>query len=183
MTKIPYLRRSPDGVYYFRRRVPKDVVDVIDKKEIIKSLGTKDCKEAKKRLNVMVVKWDENFELARAGLTDNPAPSPQTSITRDQAIELVRDYVEISDYQLEAKNHQRLSYTPEERRELEIKLEMDLQGLREPDDPMYFSLIWRTAKEIITGANADLEALKIKTAEFLEHVRRGLLEACALWRF
>lgn len=39
------------GVYYFRRRVPADLVDLIGKHEIKRSLKTKDCSDAKRRFS------------------------------------------------------------------------------------------------------------------------------------
>lgn len=50
MAKIPGLT-TRDGVYYYRVRVPMDLISVVGKKEIKTSLGTKDFAEAKKRRN------------------------------------------------------------------------------------------------------------------------------------
>ena len=57
-------KRHPNtGVYYFRRRVPADLVKVLGKKEIKRSLGTKDCEEAKRLCATMwqqvQAEWDQ----------------------------------------------------------------------------------------------------------------------------
>ena len=53
------------GIYYFRIRVPKDLVSILGKKEIRKSLQTTDYGEAKKRRNQVAIEWDARFAQAR----------------------------------------------------------------------------------------------------------------------
>ena len=54
-----------NGRYYFRTRVPKDVVALIGKKEIKVSLRTSDLREAKLALPAKQLAADKMFEDAR----------------------------------------------------------------------------------------------------------------------
>jgi len=47
MKSIPYLKLSEDGVYYYRRRVPTNLIDCFNKKVVKLSLNTKDFKQAR----------------------------------------------------------------------------------------------------------------------------------------
>jgi len=55
-------RRGSSGNYYFRVRIPSDLLEVYaPKKEIVFSLKTKDPKEAKARFRVEAVRVDQEF--------------------------------------------------------------------------------------------------------------------------
>lgn len=62
-----------NGRLYFRKKVPKELVSIIGKTEIKKSLKTSDLKEAKIRLPIEQLKAEEMFAEARKQLL--PAPS------------------------------------------------------------------------------------------------------------
>jgi len=62
-------RRGSSGNYYFRVRIPSDLLEVYaPKKEIVFSLKTKDPKEAKARCRVEAVRIDQEFEEHRRRL-------------------------------------------------------------------------------------------------------------------
>ncbi|KAF5059763.1 Phage integrase family protein [anaerobic digester metagenome] len=62
-------RRGSSGNYYFRVRIPSDILEVYaPKKEIVFSLKTKDPKEAKARCRVEAVRIDQEFEEHRRRL-------------------------------------------------------------------------------------------------------------------
>jgi hypothetical protein len=50
-----------NGVYYYRRRVPLDLVEKIGKKVVQFSLHTTDFKEAKKLRTLRDLEWDAKF--------------------------------------------------------------------------------------------------------------------------
>lgn len=56
------------GSYYLNRRVPTDVADAYGKKHILKSLGTKDAREAEKRICKMWLDYQQEFDKLRARL-------------------------------------------------------------------------------------------------------------------
>jgi integrase len=55
-------------MYIFRRRIPLDLVQHYGRKEITKALGTSNRKEADRLGRALSVKYDEEFETARAAL-------------------------------------------------------------------------------------------------------------------
>ncbi len=59
---------SRTGVYEYRKRVPKDLLSFVGKKEIIKSLGTKDIGEARVRFSKVAAEIEERFANLRIGL-------------------------------------------------------------------------------------------------------------------
>lgn len=67
LSKTHLLRR--DGHYYFRIRVPKELVGILGKREIKKSLKTSDPREADKRLPIEQLEAQELFEQARKKLS------------------------------------------------------------------------------------------------------------------
>jgi len=70
------IKHPKTGVYQFRRRVPADLVDVIGKKEIKRSLGTKDSSEAKRRFSDMWQQYEVEWTLTRR----KPEPIPSKTI-------------------------------------------------------------------------------------------------------
>jgi integrase len=61
-------KRPETGVYQFRKRVPQDLVNVIGKQEIKKSLGTKNPNEAKKLLIQAEAEFNQEMELHRLNM-------------------------------------------------------------------------------------------------------------------
>jgi hypothetical protein len=55
------------GVYWVRKRVPADLVPVVDKAEVTRSLGTKDAAEAKRRYRDAVAEIEEQWANLRGG--------------------------------------------------------------------------------------------------------------------
>lgn len=71
MARISYLLRR-GASYYARIKVPTDLVDLIGKKELVKSLGTKDENDAKRAMWPVVEDWNRQFEdlRSRRAMTD-----------------------------------------------------------------------------------------------------------------
>lgn len=65
MARLSYLLRR-GASYYARMRVPLDLVDSVGKKELVKSLGTKDENEAKRLMWPVVETWNRQFDDLRA---------------------------------------------------------------------------------------------------------------------
>lgn len=57
MPKRTLLQRRKNGVYYIRKRVPKRLIPIIGKAEIVKSLGTSNYEEALLLTNVDIDPW------------------------------------------------------------------------------------------------------------------------------
>ena len=98
-------RRGSSGNYYFRVRIPSDLLEVYaPKKEIVFSLKTKDPKEAKARCRVEAVRIDQEFEEHRRRLEAEKkliALSASSSLS-DQALAApLTDLDSVPDYELD----------------------------------------------------------------------------------
>lgn len=71
MAKIPHLI-TRGKTYYFRMRVPLDLVDLYRKKEILVSLGTKDFLAAKRKVSIETARHLHEFEEKRKHSLANP---------------------------------------------------------------------------------------------------------------
>jgi integrase len=82
------------NVFYYRRRVPLDLVHAFDgRRELKESLKTGDLARAKVRRNLVAAKFEASFDEARAKLNGTNGPTGQSRLTR----EAVRRYVQIED--------------------------------------------------------------------------------------
>lgn len=75
----PYLRLR-NGNYYFRLRVPADLLSTIPETEILKSLRTKDRKTARFAASCMLPGVLEVFTLARTGFISQPQATERLDI-------------------------------------------------------------------------------------------------------
>ena len=68
-------RKERDGTrrYYLRARVPHDIVQVLGRREVKRTLGTADRKEALARIDVVAAEVNEMFADARRGLAGRRA--------------------------------------------------------------------------------------------------------------
>ena len=74
------------GVYWFRRRVPTDLVERVGRKEVTRSLGTRDATEAKQRYAEVLSEYEVQWTNLRAGpraLTEREAHAVATRIFRN----------------------------------------------------------------------------------------------------
>jgi hypothetical protein len=136
MGKNHLMRRQ--GVWYYRRRVPRDLVTIVGKEVVQFSLGTTDRKEAEKRRSAEDLKWATQFEAAR--------PSPTTAINctglpRADIIRLVQDYVERTDSRVRDRMLKDAPANEDERRAIIADTEYEHQILRDRDDPRRHQLI------------------------------------------
>ena len=65
MARLTYLLRR-GASYYFRVRVPLDLIDIVGKTEIVKALGTKDENEAKRLMWPKIEELNRHFDDLRA---------------------------------------------------------------------------------------------------------------------
>ena len=66
MTKHTRLMRR-GAVYYFRRKIPADLIDHYSKREITESLRTKDPREAVRKVRSRLLQQEQEFDRIRAG--------------------------------------------------------------------------------------------------------------------
>ena len=119
-----------DGVWYFRRRVPKDLVPVFGKTFIQFSLQTNGRKEAEKLRNLADVKWDARFKQAEEQVASGETPA--SVLSRQEALKVVRDYVVQKDIEFQNIEAKRGLISQEAQRDIEIELGITEQELADP---------------------------------------------------
>jgi integrase len=81
-----YLKRHPNGTYYFRRDIPKHLQPIIGQTAWSHSLRTKDCTEGKRKVDTETVRTNgliaEAEKVFAAGARE-PVPAPQRSRADD----------------------------------------------------------------------------------------------------
>jgi len=174
-------RRS--GVYYYRRRVPNELVKPIGKTFIQFSLGTANLKEARKLRTAKDLEWDVRFEdctkkinasskapLANSTSTDAPP------LSEAEMIRLVHHYVD----RMDERSRKRLIADPpaseQEKAEMIKEARIDAQIIRDRDDPQADQWISLSMNEILQAAGKSINDPTLPKAAFAELVRRALQE-------
>ena len=94
---VQRLQRRND-VYYYRRRVPLDLVATVGKKVVQVSLHTTSLKEAKQRRTLRDLEWDAKFAACSSPANSGDGPPVQVTalgqpLSESELLQLVRDYV------------------------------------------------------------------------------------------
>ena len=84
MARHPWLFNR-NGRYYLRARVPANLVEVMGRREVKKSLKTSDLREARRRINVEAAELEARFAEARREGRRRPA----THLTEAEVRQLV----------------------------------------------------------------------------------------------
>jgi hypothetical protein len=173
------LRRN--GVYYYRRRVPAQLVSVLGRKFIQLSLNTTSLAQAKKLRTVKDLEWDAQFEAAekkaapsQAGFNGADATN-SSALSEREVVELVRDYVERMDERFRGRLADDPPESEQVKAEMKMDKELDIQILRNRDDLQADRWVSKTGEEILQGAGRSIHDPSIPQA-FWEIVRRALLE-------
>ena len=173
--------------YYFRLRVPKDLLAYFGKTYIKKSLGTKSIKEAKKLRTIELLKCEAQFAAARESLIDAPPPkADDAGAVRDIAecsMELLTDYVRsavASDTErFIAELRQEGPSDLDGLKELRIDAQQEWQIMTDPGDPRRDQVIRNFGKSIL--AKKGYSPKTPLTPEFLDIVQRAVLELGRRW--
>ena len=177
MAKIPGLVLR-NGTYYFRIRVPLDLVSAFGKREIKETLNTKSFDEAKKRRNERAIHWDARFAEARKQLAQDATTDPVKLLSPECAVKLVQAYVERRDREWRQQYAKLGPVEAEQQRERIIELGIDEQILKDPEDPRRYDDVWQTRRKILEESGFRLGEGSIADPELFELVRRALLELC-----
>ncbi|MEI9426857.1 site-specific integrase [Mesorhizobium sp. Cs1299R1N3] len=164
------------GTWYYRRVVPKHLVQAIGKSMIFHSLHTMEKKKANKLREIEDVTWSAKFASLEAGET-NPSNQPSKVVFGDQELlELVRAYVEINSRQFEERETANRPNSAERKDAVE-SIERDISILRDPDDPRADEWIGAIGGKLLLEGGHDPNSVSNKNnARYAEVVRRGLLE-------
>jgi len=83
MAGMPYLTQRGE-IFWFRTRLSRDLIAIIGRKEVSRSLGTADAKVARRRLALVLVRWHEMVDVI----------GNDASLSREQVNALVKDFVQ-----------------------------------------------------------------------------------------
>lgn len=96
---------KPKGinVFYYRRRVPLDLVALVGKRELKQSLKTSDIKEAKSARNRLAAEWDDYFRRLRtaSGVAIDRSPRRSAELSLLEIDSAIERYVETCSVQQE----------------------------------------------------------------------------------
>jgi hypothetical protein len=95
-------------------------------------------------------------------------------LSRDEVIGLVQEYVERTDERARDNLLRDPPDNEDQKAEMKVRKEVDLQTLRDRDDPNAAASIYLTGKKILGGAGVCIEGLPYP--EFVELVRRAFGE-------
>jgi integrase len=180
-TTLHMLQRN--GVWYFKRRVPEDLVGVLKTKTIQFSLGTPYKTTAIKKRERADVDCTARFDEARAKLksggkvSSEPVPDAQRPLTRPLALQLVHEDVERRDRMREEAWRTELppegAEFAEARKTLEENLHVALGRARGYDCAQINA---DEADALLKRSGTVLDEKLLRRAELEEWVRRGAVE-------
>lgn len=163
------------GTWYYRRVVPKHLVQAVGKSMIFHSLHTTEKKKAKKLREIEDVTWSARFASLEVD-GQQPIVQPSKVLGDQELLELVRAYVASNSRQFEGQENA-IPATNAERNEAVVNLEIDIAHLRDPEDLGADQWIGSVSKELLEAAGHAPNSLPSGHEALLaELVRRGLLE-------
>ncbi|CCH47797.1 site-specific integrase [Pseudodesulfovibrio piezophilus] len=110
MTKPAYLFRSKTGLFYFRRKVPADLLTVYGgRKQIKRSLQTHDPQEAYELVRIEAVRSDQEFTEHRKIIKRDNSRRPSESSTPMSVPEMKRRALLMKQHMLEVDDELRVS--------------------------------------------------------------------------
>ncbi len=146
-------RKEANGtrMFYIRATVPVDLVDIYGKKEIRRSLRTKDRKEANRLIKAEAALLEEEFERHR-----RERDRTETSdVTKAQLWVLVFQWFRDHD-NADAEAWQRLD-NEEDRKQAREVLRDDLGGFGDLDDPRTYDEVAQDADELLRQNSISLD--------------------------
>lgn len=186
MGKLTGLARR-NGIYYYRTRIPKDLVEHFGRKEVWVSLGTAARVEAETRARVEAGKWGGAFAQSRmeiaetvggqsvAGATAS-AVSPK-KLSRSDIERLAREWFRAELQKLDSKaepTHRDLD--PDDAFEVRVDLGVQEATLEASEDPN--TLIWtrREAERLVEKLGLQPNELGAEIGPLMELIRRAMLQ-------
>ncbi len=171
MAKHPWLFNR-DGRYYLRARVPADLVEVLGRREVKKSLMTSDLREARRRINVEAAELETRFADARRKDRRRPA----THLTEAEVRRLVVGWF----YELEREGARRrwteTVEQPLDPVEIEQVLDFDEWVLTNPADTNRLASVQGLADRLLRERHLQLDTQEPMYRLLCDLLNRGLVE-------
>lgn len=167
-----------NGHYYLRVRVPVDLVDHFKKNEIKRSLKTKDSKEAKARLQLELLKVEEEFQkLRRQVAKATPSESAIAPLTYHVSNTDLERAVLIWHRKESAKSaieddQLRIGISPEEKDTILDNLKDDLAALGNTNEVINASSLQATANKILVESAIDKQSLSSDQNKYFHNLIR-----------
>ena len=159
--------------YYYHRRVPLHLVDIVGRKFVRLSLGTDSLKEARRRRALEDTRTEAMFREAEKGIRPG---NGRVGVSLETVTTYMRETVE----DMDRKASERLALSPPADKsklaELVQDAEIQLGILTDPGDPRQDEYVSRVTDEIAHARGLDLSDDAF-VAQFADVVRRGLVEA------
>jgi hypothetical protein len=170
-----------NGVYYYRRRVPLQLVAKFGQKVVQVSLHTTSLKEATQRRTLLDLEWDAKFAACSSPSNGGDAPAVQTSaltlpLPETELVQLVRDYVAWRDQLARKREETDCPENPAQRAEMAIEDEFESQILQSREHPQTQQWIYLAGQEALKAIGRSFEDPAVPGEALAELVRRALLE-------
>lgn len=161
MPKQPHLRRR-GAVYWYRRRVPKDVTGAFNgKREVVYSLRTKERSEALRLLPLEDARWNGKFDRARR---------------RSQKLYRAPTEGEIRQIALRWLWDRERADEPPAVPEVDTELGLDVAVLSNPADPGTLAAVQQAANDILSAAGIEVGENQEVQGRLRDLLRRAMLE-------
>jgi hypothetical protein len=169
------------GVYYYRRRVPLQLVAKFGKLFVQVSLHTTSLKEAKKRRTLLDLEWDAKFDACSSPKNGGGGPAVQTSaltqpLSETELVQLVKDYVAWRDQLARKREVTDYPENPGQTAEMMMESEVESQILTSLDHPQAQQWIYLAGQDALKAIGRSFEDPAIPGEALAELVRRALLE-------
>ncbi len=171
MAKHPWLFNR-EGRYYLRARVPADLIAVMGRREVKRSLKTSDLREARRRINVEAAELETRFSDARRKSRRQPA----THMTEAEVRQLVVGWF----YELEREGARRrwteTDDQPFDPVETAESFDYDEAVLTSPDDTNRLATVQGLADGLLRERHLQLDTQEPTYQMLCELLNRGLVE-------
>lgn len=193
-----------NGHYYLRVRVPVDLVDHLKKAEIKLSLKTKDLKEAKVRLQVELLKIEQDFQKLRRKLsepatnnpsirsqkprrklsepaTSNPSIKSQTHLVTKTELEraVLLWHKKVSEQSAKEADQFRINLSLDDEETILNNLYEELTLYRAPDPFASERLIYYSATQVLEQAGISRDAINKELYQYLYNlIQQASIEQC-----
>lgn len=170
------------GVFWFRVRVPTDLVPVLKKREITRSLRTSDRKEAEFIASAERLKVQLEFDSHRRGLSRSPSFQTLRELRGEDIQRLVHGwFYELERNAIQADDSSKVRRGSLEHRDMVIELREDmatmqaeLAGDNHPSDPLWAE---KPLRDLLSANGLNAAVNDESRGKLRRLILRGLIEA------